>query len=382
MMLGNQTDQKILFVDDESINIEIFKLNFDHKYEIFYASSGKEALSVYKQNPDIGVILTDHKMPGMSGVELVAQLHEINPDTIRIIVTAFSEFQVILDAINRGHVYHYVLKPWDPKHLETVIDQAVMSWNLIRKNHQLAVEQIEINDRLQKANERMKLLSLKLINAQEAERKRISMDLHDDIGQNLIALKLQFHHFCSSIKPETNSETQTTVEIIRDTLQRTIDNTRNLSQNLSPAIIDEFGFDMALRDFLENFSRDYEIETDYKNLKIQDFLCQADQYQLYRIIQEIFNNIGKHSGTDRVYMAITPNTGNLIIEITDYGCGFDPEDNIEWPSCKRSLGLNTINERTHVLGGTVEIKSALNEGSKITLRVPCIDNSETPTTAH
>ena len=97
-------DKKILFVDDEPANIEIFKLNFADQYQIYTASSGPEALEIYQSHQDIGIILTDHRMPGMNGVELLSRLYQQNSDTIRIIVTAYAELHNILDAVNRGHI--------------------------------------------------------------------------------------------------------------------------------------------------------------------------------------------------------------------------------------------------------------------------------------
>ena len=369
-----KAEKKILFVDDEPINLEIFKLNFADRYTIFGASSGAEALEIFQDEPRIGVVLTDQKMPGMSGVELLSRVYQQSPDTIRIIVTAYAEFHNILDAINCGHIYQYVLKPWERAQLGIVLEQGFKTWHLISENKRLLQEQERSNRKLRQANERLQLLSQKLIHAQEDERRRISMDLHDDIGQNLIALKLQFSNLCSQVDLANNSEAAETMAIFKKAMQKTIDNTRNLSQNLSPAIIEEFGFDLALKDFLESFSTNYGIEVIAPEIHIGHFLQSTEQHQLYRILQEVFNNIGKHSGTKKVRVEPTLTPEFLTMKITDYGCGFDPRPASPDHGESRSLGMTTISERTIVLGGTFHIQSTRNQGTTFTLTIPRSQN--------
>lgn len=363
-------EKKILFVDDEPINLEIFKLNFADQYTVLGASSGAEALAVFAAQPDIAIVLTDQKMPGMSGVELLSQIYRKSPDTIRIIVTAYAEFHNILDAINCGHIYHYVIKPWERAQLGIVLEHGFKTWHLISENKRLLAEQERTNSRLREANQRLQLLSQKLINAQEDERRRISMDLHDDIGQNLIALKLQFSNFCSQVDIGGNQEAAETMAIFKKAMQKTIDNTRNLSQNLTPAIIEEFGFDLALKDFLDSFSKNYNIEIMAPELRIAEFLQTADQHQLYRILQEVFNNIGKHSGTNRVRIETAITSEFLTLQIIDYGCGFIPRQSQPEHGDSRSLGMTTISERTIVLGGSFHIQSTANQGTTFTLTIP------------
>lgn len=355
--------QKILFVDDEPINIEIFKLNFGARFEIHSATSGEEALKMFHENSELGVIVTDQKMPGMSGVELLSQLYNTNPDTIRIIVTAFTEFENVIEAINHGRIYHYVLKPWDPMRLGMVLEQGVYQWKLTCENKRLVEEQTEMNKKLQ-------LLSKKLVHAQEEERKRISMDLHDDIGQNLIALKLQVGNLSSLVdRSRIDDDVREAISTLRDTLQLTIDNTRALSQNLSPAIIEEFGFDLALKEFLDSFGRNYNIEIVSVVVELENSFGKEALHQLYRIVQEIFNNIGKHSGTDRIHISVECNGPNCHFEIVDFGCGFEKEE----PAValkNRGLGFTTIRERVSVLGGNIDIDSYVDKGTRYYLSFP------------
>lgn len=357
---------RILIVDDESSVLDVFLINFSERYEIFTASSGQEALDIFQQHEDIGVILSDYRMPGMTGVKLLRKIYELAPDTIRILITAYADFDNIYDAINEGHIYQYIRKPWKSADLNIVLEQGVNSWNLIKENKRLAQEQQRMNEELQR-------LTVKIIHTQENERKRISMELHDDIGQNLIALKLQFSNFYSQLQGGDIEHLEETEEIISKTLQQTIENTRTICHDLSPVVIEEFGFDHALKDIVDHFSRDYQIKTEMQDVKVQDFFSKQDQHQIYRIVQEVFNNIGKHSGTDRI--SITTENQNHVLKmiISDYGCGFDVEKafgNEAEAADSVGFGLHTIRERATILGGTIEITSIKDNGSNFTLTLP------------
>jgi len=353
----------VLFVDDESVNHDLFGYQFGEKWNILSAFSGDEALQLFKAHPEVGVIVSDLKMPGMDGIELLTRIFRLNPDTVRIIVTGHARFESVLQAINSGHIYQYILKPWDAINFDIALEQGFKNWTLITENRRLILE-------LHQSNVELQLLSEKLINSQERERKRIAMDLHDGIGQNLIALKLQLRSLNSLLQEKTNDyEVFDTISTISDTLQHTIDDTRNLSRNLSPAMIEDFGFDSALDEFLRNFERDYAMQTEGSRVKLEPLFDQKIQHQLYRIIQEIFNNIGKHSGSDSVCLNMSVGDSALEVAISDHGCGFNLDEGDELTST-HGLGLTTIKERATLLGGSVRIDSILNLGTRFTVTIP------------
>ncbi len=370
MVSQEKQKPKLLFVDDEQPILDSFVYSFHKKYQIFTAKSGNEALDIYSQHPDIALILSDQRMPGMSGVELLSRLHMINPDSIRIIVTGYTEFNDIMDAINRGHIFQYILKPWEEPQMKLAIERGVNLWQLTAENKKLWQDQKIINAQLNKANKRLHHLSLNLMQAQEEERKRIAMELHDDIGQSLIALKLQCRNIEYLTQKGNPQELATTLLTVRKTLQEAITNTRNLSQNLNSTIIDEFGIDHALEDFISRFSMDYKIETKCDLLKIKNMFSEREQHQLYRILQEIFNNIGKHSGTNQLRLNMCRKGKYLKIIIVDHGCGFNINEIESRNIWKRGIGLAIISERMTLLGGKFEIKSTPNQGSEFTLSVP------------
>lgn len=104
--------EKILYVDDEDINLELFKINFENHFEVLTAESGKDALKILKENNDIGVIYSDLKMPVMNGFELISQIKKQSPEKICIMLTAFADTDVMMKAINDELIFRYLLKPW------------------------------------------------------------------------------------------------------------------------------------------------------------------------------------------------------------------------------------------------------------------------------
>jgi len=136
----------ILYVDDEKGNCDYFKSAFRREHVIHTAYSGKEALELLESTADISLIFTDQRMPEMSGVEFLEKSLEIAPDATRILVTGYSDMETVIDAINKGQVYHYIPKPWSYDEMKIVIEKALQT-------HQLMVE----NKSLSSANEKLLL---------------------------------------------------------------------------------------------------------------------------------------------------------------------------------------------------------------------------------
>lgn len=137
----------ILYVDDEEHNLNSFKANFRKYYTIRTAISGKEGLDIMRNN-EIDLIITDQRMPGMTGIQFLEKIIPEFPDTISMILTGFSDIDVIIEAINTGRVFRYITKPWDADELKMTIDNAMQLHSLQVKNrtlmetlHQKVIEQ-------------------------------------------------------------------------------------------------------------------------------------------------------------------------------------------------------------------------------------------------
>ncbi len=136
---------KILYVDDEKDNLFIFSVAFRHHYHVLTALSGEEALARFADNPDVAVVVADQRMPGMTGVELLSRIRERDPEVVRVILTAYTDVPDIIEAINRGQIYHYAVKPWVEQDLLHLLGKAVETHRLLRENRRLLTELAEKN---------------------------------------------------------------------------------------------------------------------------------------------------------------------------------------------------------------------------------------------
>lgn len=139
---------KVLYVDDEENNLAAFKASFRRQFSVFTAISADEALKVLSEN-DIHILITDQRMPGTLGTELLVQALKDNPDQIRILLTGFSDIEAITDAINRGQIYRYLSKPWVDEHLIKTIQDAYIVYNLKKKQQELSQQLMTTNEQLE-----------------------------------------------------------------------------------------------------------------------------------------------------------------------------------------------------------------------------------------
>ena len=129
--------QTIMFVDDEqNILNSLVRLFRKEDYEIFTATSGAEALEIFEDN-DISLVISDHRMPEMSGVEFLSKVVEASPDTIRIMLTGYADLQASIDAINKGEVYRFITKPWQDEELRLTVKQSLDYRELMMANRSL-----------------------------------------------------------------------------------------------------------------------------------------------------------------------------------------------------------------------------------------------------
>ncbi len=123
----------ILVVDDESDNLDAFRFNFKRVFRVLCAGSGDEALGILKDE-DVAVIVTDQRMPRMTGLEFLRAARLVRPDAVGIILTAYTDVDVLIESINLGHIYRYITKPWDAKEVKGILTQALERFALRREN--------------------------------------------------------------------------------------------------------------------------------------------------------------------------------------------------------------------------------------------------------
>lgn len=157
--LLDHREYPILFVDDEPENLRVFELGFRREFQIRTARSGEEALQSLHDHP-AALVLSDHRMGGMSGVELLAKVREVDERTVRILVTAYGDAATLSEAINNGWIYRYVAKPWRPEEMRLALRTGIEMYALLREREELLYEMEALNRAAKLLNRELELIPL------------------------------------------------------------------------------------------------------------------------------------------------------------------------------------------------------------------------------
>lgn len=138
----------VLYVDDEIHNLNAFKASFRRIYRVFTAESAKEGRQVLEKN-QIHIIISDQRMPDMTGIEFFESILADFPDPIRMLLTGYADINAVIGAINKGQVYKYFSKPWDDQELIKTINEAFEIYRLRKENHELTEKLLDANEKLE-----------------------------------------------------------------------------------------------------------------------------------------------------------------------------------------------------------------------------------------
>lgn len=141
----------ILIVDDQPEILNALERLLKEEYQIFTATGGAKALKILAEHK-IALILADQRMPTMTGVDFFSKSMQVQPDSVRILITAYADITASIDAINKGQIFHYISKPWEPDDLMIIIRRAIEKYELEQKNKQLTEELKEANQKLHNEN--------------------------------------------------------------------------------------------------------------------------------------------------------------------------------------------------------------------------------------
>jgi putative two-component system response regulator len=147
-MNRTETKHKLLIVDDEPANLRLLERLFRRDYQVFTAASGAEALELLGQH-EVALLITDQRMPGMTGIELLKSTVALRPHMIRIILTGYTDVAALVEAINCGHVYKYVTKPWDNDALRVTVERALEHYETAKSRHELEQANRRLSARLE-----------------------------------------------------------------------------------------------------------------------------------------------------------------------------------------------------------------------------------------
>lgn len=208
-------------------------------------------------------------------------------------------------------------------------------------------------------------LSARLLEIEEEGRRRLSRELHDEIGQTLALLQIEISHAQSV----SSSPARERLQRARELAERTVQTIRNISVLLRPAMLDDLGLVPALQFQLDDFQRRSGIACEFVEEHVAEHLADSLNTCVYRLVQEALHNCEKHSGATKVRVAVRQLPECLVAEVEDNGKGFQLNE-VGMASRRRGLGLLGMRERVSGAGGTMVIDSSPGLGARLAFRIP------------
>lgn len=221
----------------------------------------------------------------------------------------------------------------------------------------------------------LRVLTGRLIQAQEEERRRLARELHDGLNQELAMLTVELG-MLAQLPAENSSEIRKRLSELRDRTERLSNDLRRMTHRLHPAILEHLGLIPALSSYCTEFSRSegirvwFRVASEVAPIKLETAVC------LYRITQEALRNVAKHSSAKEALVEIQQDRKETRLSIVDKGVGFD----FRIPSSGKCLGLISMRERAQMLSGSMTIRSAPGEGTRVDIRVPLVMNRQRTST--
>lgn len=360
---------KILIVDDNPVVL----FNMAHLlggagFQVLEATTGQEGLALAcSEVPDL--VLLDVMLPDTNGVDLCRRI-KASPETSQLFVVLLSSVEVSADSQVTGleaGADGYIARPIENRELLARV-QAMLrikqAESALRKAHdELEKRVVERTAELSCANAQLKALSQRLVDVQEAERRFVARELHDEIGQMVTGLKLLLE---TSIEPRSQDEEQSlgeAVSLINDLMERV----RQLSINLRPQMLDDLGLLTAIDWHFKRYFKQTGIQVKFKHTPLEQRLPSQLETAIFRIVQEALTNIARYSEVKEATVRLWSNPERVGVQIEDAGVGFNLP---EVEARRTSTGLSGMRERAELLGGEFTLETAPGQGTRLTVELP------------
>ena len=224
-------------------------------------------------------------------------------------------------------------------------------------------ERVRLMEDLAAREEQVRALAAHLMEAEEEERRRIGRELHDEAGQSMLFLRLHLE----MLEKAAPDSLRPKLAEAREVTERIISEVRRIIAALHPSVVETLGLPAAIRHLSARFRKLYPIKLCLRLQISAARLPRETETTLYRIVQECYQNIAKHSGASRVNLLLKSTDTLLELSVADDGAGFDVERAVDQP---KSFGLKGMRERVALLGGSIEIRSSPGHGARISIRIP------------
>jgi signal transduction histidine kinase len=385
-----QSRHTLLIVDDEPDVLDSLRHQFHREYRVLTSLAGKDAIQII-ENDDVELILSDQRMPGMSGDQLLREARQLKPDAIRMLFTGYADIQAVIRAVNEGHIFRYILKPWDTAELDAIIRQGVEQHELLAERRRLVRELQAANARLVEANE-------DLARAGQLKTAFIEVASHEFNTPITLVLGLtELLRMSGSARPEQEDEvlrqiaasgrqlarlvTSMLTLLRADDFRRTLTTSPANLVELIQKVVDQVhpfiqARGLQLRQRLADDLGPYEIDTDKISAVLINLLTNAIKFTPDGGVIEV--SLRQSAG------------GEAEICVEDYGVGLDPQElkhlfqpfftqfdpsrhsSGDFGFCKRGLGLGlTIAKQfVEMHGGRIAAACGEGGGTRITVWLP------------
>lgn len=253
-----------------------------------------------------------------------------------------------------GFSHEYYCLPREMKLFEAIAERCA-----------LAIDKARLMEELKDSEERIRQLGEHMMKVEEEERRRISRELHDEVGQSLLVARL-YLEMGQGMLPEENAKAHAKLAETREVIEGTIVEMRRLISALSPSVLQMLGLPASIRQFVKNLGRTFPGQVRLRMSQLDD-LPEGAQIMMYRLVQECFTNAVKHSCASNVSVQLSRRNGSVRMKMKDDGVGFDLD---EAAQKRESFGLAGMRERVALLGGDIEIQSSPGKGTKVSIAIP------------
>lgn len=357
------TKARILYVDDEMNNLTGFKATFRRDFDVTVANSAQEAIDILKEK-EFEVIVSDERMPEMTGVEFFKAIKDEYPKPVRMLLTGYADIESVINAINEGHVYRYISKPWEETDLKLTIDNAVQFYNA---QNELSERNIE----LQKAyNELEKFVY------------SASHDLRAPLASVLGIVRLAK---MEELEPEEYDGYMTKIETSVNKLDMLLQNIISYYRSARLESMDsEVQFDKLIQSALDSFEY-YEHASKIRfqvNVQ-QNGPFNGDTTRIQIVLNNLISNAIKYQREEETDKQVTINAtvadGKAVVSISDNGVGIKPDEvenifTMFYHSAQKNagsgIGLYIVKETLEKLSGSIEVESEQGKGTTFTITIP------------
>lgn len=299
----------ILIVDDEKFNLDAIRrtLRSEKDYQLYLANSSEEALKILEKIRPIHIIITDQRMPGMSGIELLQRSLTISPESIRIILTAYTDIGDMVDAINKGQVYRYLIKPWKPDELKITLKLGIDYYNAMEERRKLLEE-------LKRKSELLERQNIELRKLAEMKSRFLVVSSHElrtpatIITGSLELLQMQSQNFTPSQKKILENAVQGVHRL--NSILETFFEMVKLDAQTSTFTLKDVSLSALIDDVLQRI-QGYLAERQVRIIKQfeTDTLLHVDPKKILLVFENLISNAIK----------FTPDGGSITIQWQDIG---------------------------------------------------------------